>query len=316
MSSGYQKHPPRTAVYGKIPVMDETLLASWELAMRAERKAPKTIALYTASVRAYLRWCEETVAPATVSKPAAQAWIADLLEAGAEPATAYARLKSLRQFSKWLAAEGEIDADPLLGMANPKLDRKIVQALDDDQLRALIKACSGTSLVDRRDEAIVRLMIDTGARAGEVSGLQVADVDLARGLVTITRGKGGKGRTVPISAQTGLALDRYLRLARREGRISAEFSALWVGAHRGKTFGYDGLARMLKARAETAQIAHFHAHLLRHTFATRWKAARGSDDGLMAVAGWSSRAMIDRYAGAAAASRAADEARALGLGDL
>ncbi len=36
----------------------------------------------------------------------------------------------------------------------------------------------------------------------------------------------------------------------------------------------------------------------------------------MAVAGWSSRIMIDRYAGAAATSRAAEEARMLALGDL
>ncbi|MDT5257757.1 MAG: hypothetical protein QOD10_2837 [Mycobacterium sp.] len=56
--------------------------------------------------------------------------------------------------------------------------------------------------------------------------------------------------------------------------------------------------------------------LLRHTFATRWKRAARSDDGLMAIAGWSSRAMIDRYAGAAAAERAAEEAKRLGLGDL
>jgi site-specific recombinase XerD len=297
--------------------MDENLLASWELSMRAEHKAPKTIALYLGSVRAYLRWCEATSQAPQVSKSAAQAWIAHLFEGGAEPATAYARLKSLRQFTKWLAAESEIEADPLEHMANPKLDHKVVNALDDDQLQRLIKACSGTSLVARRDEAVVRLMIDTGARAGEVAGLTLADVDLKEGLVTIRRGKGGKGRVAPFGDQTGIALDRYLRLARREGRLSTvDNSALWVGAHRGKTFGYDGLAGMLKRRASAAGIENFHAHLLRHTFATRWKARRGSDDGLMAIAGWSSRAMIDRYAGAAAASRAADEARALGLGDL
>jgi integrase/recombinase XerD len=71
----------------------------------------------------------------------------------------------------------------------------------------------------------------------------------------------------------------------------------------------------LKARAEAAGIEGFHLHRLRHTFATRWKELEGSDDGLMAIAGWSSRSMIDRYAGAAAAGRAAREARGLALGD-
>lgn len=65
-----------------------------------------------------------------------------------------------------------------------------------------------------------------------------------------------------------------------------------------------------------AGITDFHAHLLRNTFATRWLRAKGSENGLMAVAGWSRREMIDRYAGATAADRAADEARGLNLGDL
>jgi integrase len=70
----------------------------------------------------------------------------------------------------------------------------VVHALTDDQLRLLIHACQGKSLRDRRDEAILRLMAETGMRAGEVIGLTVADVDLHQGLVTVRRGKGGKGR--------------------------------------------------------------------------------------------------------------------------
>ena len=57
-------------------------------------------------------------------------------------------------------------------------------------------------------------------------------------------------------------------------------------------------------------------HVLRHTAATRRLAAGGSVGGLMAVAGWTRRDMIDRYTAATAAERAADEARTHGLGDL
>ena len=55
---------------------------------------------------------------------------------------------------------------------------------------------------------------------------------------------------------------------------------------------------------------------MRHTAATRWLRAGGSEGGLMAIAGWSTRDMIDRYTGASASERAADEARGLGLGEL
>jgi len=56
--------------------------------------------------------------------------------------------------------------------------------------------------------------------------------------------------------------------------------------------------------------------VLRHTAASRWPAAGGSEGGLMAVAGWTRRDMIDRYTAATARERAADEARSLNLGDL
>jgi integrase len=289
------------------------LLPSFELALRAARKAPGTVAVYGDGVRAYLRWCSSGAYAADLSRTQVQAFVADLLDGGAEAATAHARLKGLRRFSAWLVAEGELPTDPLLGLTSPRVDTKVVHALSEDQLRRLIKACVGRELRDRRDEALVRLMAETGARAGEVVGLRVDDVDLANGRVTIRRGKGGKGRDVPIGPQTALAIDRYLR-ARRDHRLAGS-AALWLGGG-GKTFGYNGLDGALKARAKLAGIEGFHCHLLRHTFATRWKAVRGSDDGLMQIAGWSSRTMIDRYAGAAAAQRAADEARGLGLGDL
>jgi integrase/recombinase XerD len=289
------------------------LVKSWQLALRAERKSPGTIKTYSAGVQAFLRWCHATGTEPEITKVNVQAFIADVLDAGAEAATAHARLKGVRMFSAWLASEKEIAEDPLQGMRSPKLDTKLVKALSVDQIRLLIKACAGQRLADRRDEAIIRLMGESGARASEVVNVQVADVDVDEGLVTIRRGKGGKGRVVPFGPQTGIAIDRYLR-ARRSHRLAGT-GALWLGGG-GKTFGYSALDAGLKARAEIAGIPGFHAHLLRHTFATRWKAAQGTDDGLMAIAGWSSRTMIDRYAGAAAAERAADESRALGLGDL
>ncbi len=149
-------------------------------------------------------------------------------------------------------------------------------------------------------------------RAGECAALDVDDININQGLATIRRGKGGKGRIVPFGAQTGQALDRYLRLRRRTAH--ADEAGLWVGP-RG-VMGYKGLAQALAVRAEVAGLKGFHAHQLRHTMASRWLRARGSEGGLMSVAGWSDRTMLDRYARATAAERAAEEAQALRLGDL
>ncbi|KLO29578.1 hypothetical protein ABH37_13270 [Mycobacterium haemophilum] len=236
-----------------------------------------------------------------------------MLESGAEPSTARARQLGVRRFSAWLEEEGEVDADPLLGLKAPKLDSKVTESLTETELRRLIKACVGKEFRDRRDEAIVRLMAETGMRAGELCGLTVADVDLTRGLATVRRGKGAKGRITPFGPQTARAIDRYLR-ARRTHRL-ADSEALWLG-DRGKNLEYYGLHSALKYRAQLAGLTGFHPHLLRHTAASRWLAAGGSEGGLMAVAGWSTRDMIDRYTKATAAERAAAEARGLNLGEL
>jgi site-specific recombinase XerD len=296
------------------PALDlPELSKSWLRHLRAEHKSPATADLYDRGVRAYLTWCERTGAAAVLDRATVVGFVGDLLAAGKEPATARAYQLAVRLFAAWLVDEGELPADPLAGLKPPKLDAKVVPVLSDDQLRALLAACAGKDFRDRRDEALVRLMAETGIRAGEAAALTVADVDLDAGMATVRRGKGGKGRRVAFGPQTSRAIDRYLRL-RRSHRL-ADTGRLWL-ADNGRSFGYDGLRKTLVWRAELAGIKGFHPHVLRHTAAHRWLAAGGSEGGLMATAGWANRAMLDRYAAATRAECAAAEARGLNLGDL
>jgi integrase/recombinase XerD len=289
------------------------LLPSWEVALAAERKSDKTISVYSYGVRAFLAWCADTGTDPVLSRATAQRFSVALLANGAQAYTVRSRQQALRRFAVWMVAEGELEDNPLLGLKPPKLDVKVTEPLDADELKRLLKACAGATMRDRRDEAIIRLMAETGARAGEVVALALEDVDVRRGIAVIRRGKGGRGRVVPFGPQTGVAIDRYLRA--RRNHLLATTPALWLG-DRGKTFGYVGLQRSLRYRARLAEIQRFHPHLLRHTAATRWLAAGGSEGGLMAVAGWRSRDMLDRYVAATASERAAAEARGLNLGDF
>lgn len=290
-----------------------SLLDSWTLHLRAEHKSPNTVKSYSDSIRAFLRWAESTGTPPEIDRPTVQAFLVDLLESGAEATTANIRYRSLRRFSAWLVTEGEAGTDRLAGLKPPKLDQKVVPELTLDQVQALIKTCAGRTLRDRRDEAIIRLMLETLARAGEVVAMEVGDVDLRTGTAVIRRGKGGKGRRVAFGPQTGRAIDRYLRL--RRSHPLADTPALWLG-DRGRRFGYDGLYTALKRRAEAAGIEGVHPHRLRHTGASRWLAAGGSENGLMAIAGWSTRSMIERYTRATSEKRAVEEAHRLNLGDF
>lgn len=295
------------------------LLSLWRLSLSADRKSPQTLKSYTDGVTAYLAWCAEQDAP-PLTRHTLRSWVTALLDNGNAPATARVRQLAVRRFTAFLADEGELDADPFTGMKPPKLDSQVVEPLTDDELRALLRACTPPKGADypqtlrcRRDEAMLRLMLETGARAGEVVAMALADVDLEGNTAIIRKGKGGKGRVVPFGPHTALAIGRYRQLRIRH-RL-ADSPALWLG-DRGKGFSYDALHKTLAGRAQAAGIVGFHPHKMRHTAAHRWLAAGGSEGGLMAVAGWTRPDMLMRYTKAQASSRAAAEARSLNLGDL
>ena len=178
-------------------------------------------------MRLYLAWCAEHDAPSRWPAPASTSGSPTLLDGGAAAATARARQLAVRRFAAWLAEEGEIAADPFLGVKSPKLDERVVEPLTDDELRALLKACAppraprrprrcGTAATRPSSGSCSR----PAMRAGEVVALELDDVDLAQGTATVRRGKGGKGRVVPFGPDAVLALDRYLRL-RRGHRLAA-----------------------------------------------------------------------------------------------
>jgi integrase/recombinase XerD len=289
------------------------LLNSWLLRLRALRRSDHTLTSYRVGVQQFLTFCEEQAIPPRLNPDTLAAFVNHLLDTGRKPATAQARQVVIRLFSSWLADEGEIGRDLLANVKLLKLDDPVVPSLTDDQLKALFAACKGKTFVCKRDEAIVRFMAETGCRAGELLNMTVDDIDLQRGSAIIRRGKGGRGRQVPFGPQTAAAIDRYLRMRRRHKLVDAP--ALWLGASI-PTLSYAGLLKALKARARSAGIDHFTPHQLRHTFASRWLRANGSEQGLMTTAGWSRHEMLRRYTADTAADRAHDEARNLHLGDL
>jgi site-specific recombinase XerC len=145
-----------------------------------------------------------------------QTWMAHLLETGSAPGTVLARKQSVKRFADWLLATGQVHGHPFLGVKGPAQRRHIVLPLSDDELRALIATCThpvhrpDESLHHRRDEALIRLMLETGIRAGELVALDLADLDLDIHRITVRRGKGGHLRTIPVGTSTIAAIRGYL----------------------------------------------------------------------------------------------------------
>jgi site-specific recombinase XerD len=189
-----------------VPIDLAELLPHWRVHLRAERKSPGTVTSYSTGVELFLRWCADTGREPVLDRATVSAWVADLLDRGAEPATARSRQLALRRFSAWLVGDGTVPVDPLLGIRAPKLDAKVVEPLTDAELKALLRACSGGDFRDHRDTAVIRFMFETGARAGETAAMLLPDMHWQDGYAIVRRGKGGKGRSVPFGRVSAFCL--------------------------------------------------------------------------------------------------------------
>jgi integrase len=227
-----------------------------------------------------------------------------------KPATANQRYRSLQQLFKFLEEEGEVKVSPMARMRPPKVPEDPVPVIAEADLAKLVAACEGTRFEDRRDMAIVRLLIDLGGRASELMTLTRTEVDRDAQIVFVI-GKGRRPRAIPYGRKSAAALDRYLRARARHPH--ALEPALWIGKQ--GPMSTSGLRQMLDRRAEKAGIGHVHPHQFRHTAAHRWLAEGGAEGDLMMIMGWKSRQMVSRYGASAAGERAREAHRRLALGD-
>jgi len=190
------------------------LLRSFERHLRAENRSERTVASYLESVRqveAYLGARGKGLTDA--GRADLEAFLGDLLTRRAA-GTVATRYKVLKILYRWLEEEDEIATDPMVRMKPPIVPEQPVPVVPEDGLRRLLATCAGKTFEDRRDTALILLLVDVGPRRAELMGLKVADVDFELDVLPVL-GKGRRERALPFGRRSAVVLDLTLSAAMR-----------------------------------------------------------------------------------------------------
>ena len=180
----------------------------------------------------------------------------------ATQANTLARLRTLFQF---LAKENLILHDPTASLELPKLPRRLPKdILTAREAKKILDAVDINAPLGLRDRAILELLYSSGIRVSELTGLQLADLDLSQGILTV-QGKGDKPRVVPIGQFARRYLREYLDRARpKETKETALFLS-----NRGLPMDKQRIAKICGYWAMRAGIKKkVTPHTWRHTCAT------------------------------------------------
>lgn len=286
--------------------MEDRIWSSYVRGLRLKKRSELTIDNYSVSFRALLEHVETGLTSITRMD------IEEFFEARQQTCkdtTVLRDFRNLRAFFNWAVTQDWIPRSPMAGFDAPYEEETLPRVLENRELQKLISVCRGSTFLDRRDEAIIRLMSEPGGpRRGEIL-MNLSDIDFRHDLVRLV-GKTGE-RFIPYSNRTGAALDRYLKRRDRHRLVGNE--ALWL-TDRGSLTA-QALNAMMNRRGEEAGLGKITCRTLRHTAAHRCKEAEMSGEDMQTLFGWSGPSMLLVYGRTTKKVRAQNASRRLSLGD-
>ena len=201
-----------------------------------------------------------------------RSWLANQAVKGGARTTLSRRAVSVRLFTKWALKNNYIASDVGATLATPKGHRTLPDVLDVNNAQLAMdsmatRAAEQESPISLRDVAMLEVLYATGARVGELCGLDIADIDYNRNTIRVL-GKGNKERVIPMGKPAIKALQLWLKDGRDGLVTSQSANAVFLGA-RGKRIDQRTVRTVVyEALSAIEGIERMGPHALRHSAAT------------------------------------------------
>ncbi len=180
------------------------------------------------------------------------------------------RLAAIRVFFKYLARQHPImlvAAETICAISNKKTTQTPMDNLTEDEVQAFFELAQKQSneLKRARDTALFQLLYNTGARASEIVGINIDDVDLDKMPVVTLTGEGGKIRAIPLWQETAEAITAYLDLRQK---LQINNDALFLNPQRQRLtrFGLRNIVRQYAAHIAESHPSLSNKSVTPHTF--------------------------------------------------
>jgi integrase/recombinase XerC len=205
--------------------------------------------------------------PAQLTTRLLRAYLAWLHEQGYAKTTMARRIAAMRSWCRFLCRQGLLAVNPADGLRGPRQERKLPHFLSEQDLARLLQTPPADTLLGIRDRAILETLYSAGLRVGELTGLNLADVDMESGLA-IVRGKGKRERLALFGPPALGALGRWLEERAAVSPRARSQTAIYLNKN-GTRLTTRSVGRLLQKYLAQAGIdPRTSPHTLRHSFAT------------------------------------------------
>jgi integrase/recombinase XerD len=229
----------------------ETSIQSFLIDRRSNGASASSITFYTRKLRQFMDYCDTQLIKNILDIKAThiREYLLGLEQSGHNPGGCHCAYRALKAFLFWWEREVEIDGwhNPIRKVRGPRVAIEPLDPVSFEDIKKLLVTCFRGTVTDKRDIAIMLVLLDTGVRAHELLNINLEDLDLNTGSVMIRRGKGRKPRMVYLGKKSRKAIRAYLR-DRQD-----DLPYLWT-ANTGVRFTYAGLRSMLIRRIQYARL--------------------------------------------------------------